>query len=69
MVNGEKIPVQRGMKYVTINMNSTVQGWFEKPYLWDGYWHAKDYEPLGIRLGYVELDDGDEWTYTFEVQN
>lgn len=69
MVNGEKIPVQRGMSYVTINMNSAVQGWFCKPYLHDGYWHSEFDEPNGIRLGYVEeMSDEDRWTNAFEVQ-
>lgn len=65
MVNGVAINVARNINYLTINMNNTVQAWEKKPYLWDGYWHSNNGDPLGVRIGHVELEDDESWTTAF----
>ena len=66
-LNGVDIPVPRGVKYVTINMNEVVQGWTCKPYLDLGFWSSDECSP--IRIGEVDYEFGDDKPWdAIEVQ-
>lgn len=58
VLNGVHIPVPRGVKYVTVNKNDVVQGWFDEPFTVDGRWHCHDC--IAIRIGVVEFEFGDD---------
>lgn len=58
VLNDVDIPVPRGINYVTVNMNDVVQGWIDKPYLYDGYWRCDSCQP--VRLGWIEFSFGDD---------
>lgn len=67
-INGVKIFVPHGVKYITINMNDVVFGWSEKPFISEGYWDCLVCP--GYRLGTVDWDDeNDNGKYkVYEVQ-
>lgn len=67
LINGVKITVPRGVKYVTINMYEVVQGWFERPYISEGSWDSDDGK--SVRIGEVDFSSNDTGHYNvYEVQ-
>jgi|AGFT01.1.fsa_nt_gi hypothetical protein len=67
VINNVKIPVPRGVWYVTINMYGVVEGWSEHPYISEGCWNCNTSD--SIRIGEVDFEDGDSGHYhVYEVQ-
>lgn len=65
VVNGCVIDVPAGLHYLVISYNGWMDAYETKPYLREGIW-VHDVE-VGVSLGRVELEDGDEWTQVFLV--
>lgn len=61
VLNGVKIFVPYGIKYITVNMHGVVQGWEELPFISEGYWDCLVCS--GFRLGIVDWEDGDKGHY------
>jgi len=69
-VHGVQVPVRRGIRFVTININNTVQGWACRPELSsvdEGIWLSSDCTP--VRLGYAEMEYGESCNLVFEVKD
>lgn len=65
VVNDCVIDVPAGLHYLVISYSGWMDAYVTKPYLRDGIW-VHDEED-GFPLGLVELEDGDEWTQPFLV--
>ena len=61
VINGVKIYIPYGIRYITINMNGVVQAWADRPFISEGYWDCL--VGPGYRLGTVDWEDGDQGHY------